>query len=145
MVILLYKKSCDKNKLYDDEIANIIKVYNETGSIKKTAKLTKHSHNTVNKYVKEISSLKPNSRYNARKVIKMIPETLQIVKEYQNTRIACIVEHIERTNMNKALTGKILTAGGFIWAYKGEEHTKRPVAKYFVSKVRQEDILLGLK
>ena len=138
-------KTNERNKISDSEIKVIRETYKREGSIEKTKEITGYSKNTVNKYVRDLSSLKQNSRYNARKVLKIVPETLKIVKEYPNTRIACIVEHIERSNLNKALIGKTKTAGGFVWAYKGEEQLKTPVKKYFVNLIRQEDILLGLK
>ena len=134
-----------RNKLSEEEICKIKNTYEKEKNIRVTAKLTNHSVCTVNKYVRYISSKKQNSRYNARVVVKMIPETLEIVRRYKTATIASKVEHIEISNLYKALAGKQKTAGGFVWSYEDELDNKEPCTKYFVSTTRQMDVLLGLK
>lgn len=105
-------------KLRNDEIDLIVKTYKELKSIQKTSKELGFCKNTVNKYVREISSKDTRSRYNNNTVLKIDIETNTVIKEFKNSNVAAKESNLSLSTLNKCLNNVTKTSGGFRWTYK---------------------------
>jgi 6-phosphogluconolactonase (cycloisomerase 2 family) len=132
-------------KLAEDEVQNIRSKYLELKSIDKVAKTLGHAKNTVNKYVKDLSSLDKRSRNNNIAVFKIDAITGKIIGKFKNANSAATMCHIAVSNLNQCLSNKTNSAGGFCWCYANKYKNFKLPNKIHTSYVREEDILLGLK
>lgn len=102
------------------DIQHIRNTYKNVKSIEKTAKITGWSRATVSKYVQDLSSRHPSSKYAQNWVLKIDPETGKVRWRYPRPSIASEASGISPDTLNHCLKGRTKTAGGFIWKYKKE-------------------------
>jgi len=109
------------NQLTIQQIERIREVYKEESSIDRTAEITGHCRNTINKYVKDISVLKRNSRdYEGNEVLRICPNTGKIERRYKTQLQASKDNFISPDTLNKCIKGHTATAGGKVWVLESE-------------------------
>ena len=113
-----FSYSREWNKLTPSEIDDIIKIYLRENSIVKTSKILGYSKNTVNKYVKHISSKSKNSRYTSNVVYQINPLTGEIINKFFNSNIASKHIGISLSSLNKCLKGSTKSCQGYCWCYE---------------------------
>lgn len=106
------------SKLTNKEIDFIVDTYKETKSIAKTIEITGFAKSTINNYVREISKNDSRSRDFINKVLKINPETEEILGEYNKPSTAAKENSISPASICRCLKGDLNTAGGFKWKYK---------------------------
>ncbi|MBN1058590.1 hypothetical protein FDB23_03070 [Clostridium botulinum] len=105
------------SKLKNKEIDYIVDTYKEVKSIVKTVEITGFSKITVNKYVREISSLDKRSR-NCKNLIQQINlQTGGIIKVWTKPRHAAKELKINLAEIVRVAKGELKQAGGFGWKY----------------------------
>ena len=102
------------------DIQFIRNTYKSVKSIEKTSELTGWSRATVSKYVQDLSSKHPSSKYCKNWVLKIDPVTGRVRWKYPKASIAAEANGIRPDTLNHCLKGRTKTAGGFIWKYKKE-------------------------
>jgi len=104
--------------LREKEIIYIENEYRKYKSISKTAKITGYSKNTVNKYVKHISSLDKRSRDCKNEVYQINLQTGDIIREWNKPYEAAKELNINAAEICRVLKGELHQAGGFGWKNK---------------------------
>ncbi|AWZ50046.1 hypothetical protein C3495_14490 (plasmid) [Clostridiaceae bacterium 14S0207] len=106
------------SKLKEKEIDYIVETYKELKSIRKTAKKTGFSYTTVNRYVIDISSLDPRSRYFKNTVLKIDLNSGEVIGKYFKPAHAAKELGINPAEICRCLKGELKQAGGFSWRWE---------------------------
>ena len=109
-----------RNVLNDKQIYNIREVYKNCRSLVKTAEITGHSRNTVNKYVKDMSSKNPHSRV-GKGIIVMYGKDGKELKRFENSFQASKKTGIRQSSISLCINHKIKSAGGFIFRFLNDK------------------------
>lgn len=117
---IVYNYSRRLNALSNSQVDEIIQIYNKVHSIVKTSKILGYSKNTVNKYVKHISSKSKNSRCSSNIVYQINPLTGEIINKFFNSNIASKHIGISLSSLNKCLKGLTKSCQGYCWCYEND-------------------------
>ena len=116
MVIILLG-GVSVSQLSDEQIELIKSVYKKNKSIIKTAKITKFSNVTINKYVKYISCKDTRSRYCINKINQIDLTNNCIIKTWDKPSLASKELEINLSEICRVAKGELKQAGGFGWKY----------------------------
>lgn len=130
-----------RNVLNDKQIYNIREVYKECKSIVKTSEITGHSRNTINKYVKDMSSKNPHSRA-GKGIIVMYEKNGKELKRFKNSFQASKKTGIRQSSISLCINHKIKSAGGFIFRFLNDKSDIENLKLYHTKK--DDDILFAL-